>query len=67
MGFFADRNQARDAAQLERIRAAANAVEQARGDLRDVVIQGLRDGGSWALVGRALGISRQSAYERFTR
>lgn len=57
-------------APTERLLAALQAIEatvQAKGDQLQQVVDILRSRElSWAVIGAALGISRQSAWERFT-
>lgn len=55
----------RDAAGFRAIRAAAKNVETAEQDLRDAVRAAREAGDSWAIIGTALGISRQAAQQRF--
>lgn len=56
---------ARDASHLRRIIAAAEAVENAEAELRAAVKAARGAGDTWAVIGLALGISRQGAYQRF--
>jgi hypothetical protein len=49
---------------LKRARRRVEAADQA---LREAVTQARRDGASWADVGAVLGITRQSAQQRFGR
>jgi septum formation inhibitor MinC len=56
---------ARDASRLQRIIAAAEAVENAEAELRAAVKAARDAGDTWAVIGLALGISRQGAYQRF--
>lgn len=56
---------ARDATHLRRIVAAAEAVENAEAELRAAVKAARDAGDTWAVIGLALGISRQGAYQRF--
>lgn len=56
----------RDAAGFRAIRAAAKNVETAEQDLRDAVRAAREAGDSWAIIGTALGVSRQAAQQRFT-
>ena len=55
----------RDAAGFRAIRAAMQQVEDADQALRDAVGLARAAGDSWAVIGAALGTSRQAAYERF--
>ncbi|MFM8597877.1 MAG: hypothetical protein ACKOB8_02560 [Mycobacterium sp.] len=55
----------RDGVHCRRISAAAEAVRDAEGKLRDAVAAARAAGDSWAAIGVALGISRQAAYQRF--
>lgn len=57
---------ARDASHMRRIIAAAEALEAAQTELRDAVDAAREAGDSWAVIGVALGISRQAAQQRFT-
>jgi hypothetical protein len=41
------------------------AYEDAKADLRDAVQDARAAGATWAEVGRALGVKRQTAHERF--
>jgi hypothetical protein len=56
---------ARDAAHLRRIIAAAEALKGAEEELRAAVDAARAAGDTWAVIGLALGISRQAAYQRF--
>lgn len=57
----------RDTSHFRRIIAARRNVAQAEDDLRKAV-QAARDAGrSWALIGSALGTTRQAAFQRFGR
>ena len=58
---------ARDATHLRRITAAARGLEKAEAELRSAVDAARADGESWAVIGAALGVSRQGAYQRFGR
>jgi hypothetical protein len=58
---------ARDAIHLRRIAAAREALERADQELRDAVAAALAAGDSWAVVGRAMGSTRQGSYHRFGR
>ena len=50
---------------LTDVRAAAEAVSRAQAELNDAVRRARGDGSSWAAIGEAAGITRQSAYERW--
>jgi DNA-directed RNA polymerase specialized sigma24 family protein len=59
---------------VQKVRAAADRLARARKQtekadqaLRAAVTQARRDGASWADVGRVLGITRQTAQQRFGR
>ena len=56
---------ARDASHMRRIIAANEALEAAQTELRDAVNAAREAGDSWAVIGVALGISRQAAQQRF--
>ncbi|OMB79269.1 hypothetical protein [Mycolicibacterium conceptionense] len=56
---------ARDARHMRRITAAATALADAESELIAAVADARRAGDTWAMVGTALGISRQAAYQRF--
>ncbi|KOX17221.1 MULTISPECIES: ClpX C4-type zinc finger protein [unclassified Streptomyces] len=55
-----------DAEMLERLPRVAALADQIEADLRMWVTELRRRGVTWAGVGRALGITRQSAWERFS-
>lgn len=55
----------RDAAGFRAIRAAMAQVEAAEQALAEAVRQARSAGDSWAVIGAALGSSRQAAHERF--
>jgi hypothetical protein len=57
----------RDAAQLRHIMSAREAVETAQAELAAAVAAARAAGDSWAMIGMALGVSRQAAWERFGR
>lgn len=57
--------QVRDARHMRRISAAAVAVDDANDELRAAVAAAREAGDTWAMIGVALGISRQAAYQRF--
>ena len=58
---------ARDAASFRAIRSALRQVDEAETALRAAVKQAREAGDSWAIIGAALGTSRQAAHERFGR
>jgi hypothetical protein len=58
---------ARDASHMRRIAAAAEALAAADAALTDAVAAARAAGDTWAMIGTALGISRQAAYQRFGR
>lgn len=60
-----DRSDARDASHMRRIIAAADAVEAATDELADAVNAARNAGDTWAMIGVALGITRQAAFQRF--
>lgn len=66
-GFVPDDIELKDATNFRRIVAAREAVEQANEGLREAVRQARADGDSWTVIGAALDISRQAAYQRFGR
>jgi len=55
----------RDADHFERIDAALKGIESAQEELLHAVSRARAAGESWAVIGTALGISRQAAWERF--
>jgi ketosteroid isomerase-like protein len=57
--------EARDATHFRAIIAANQALTDAEGDLRQAVADARAAGDSWAVVGAALGISKQAAQQRF--
>jgi len=57
---------ARDASHMRRIIAANEALDTAQAELRDAVNAAREAGDSWAVIGVALGISRQAAQQRFS-
>ena len=57
---------ARDASHMRRIIAANEALDAAHAELRDAVNTAREAGDSWAIIGLALGISRQAAQQRFS-
>jgi len=56
----------RDAVGFRAIRAAAKNVESAETELREAVRAAREAGDSWAIIGTALGVSRQAAQQRFS-
>lgn len=56
---------ARDGRHMRRIAAAATALGAAETELNDAVAAARAAGDTWAMIGTALGISRQDAYQRF--
>ncbi len=58
---------ARDARYFRRIVAAGTALEAAEDDLRSAVADARAAGDTWGMIGAALGVSRQAAYQRFGR
>jgi hypothetical protein len=57
---------ARDASHMRRIIAANEALNAAQTELRDAVNAAREAGDSWAIIGLALGVSRQAAQQRFS-
>lgn len=60
-----DPAKARDGRHMRRIAAAATALTAAETELNDAVAEARASGDTWAMVGTALGVSRQAAYQRF--
>ena len=58
---------ARDGRHMRRISAAAKTVAKSEEELRAAVRAARGAGDSWAMIGTALGISRQAAYQRFKK
>jgi hypothetical protein len=56
---------ARDASHMRRIIAAAERVGDAEDELRAAVKAAREAGDTWAVIGLALGVSRQAAFQRF--
>ena len=56
---------ARDAGGFRAIRSAMADVDTAEAALREAVRKARASGDSWAVIGAALGTSRQAAHERF--
>lgn len=57
----------RDAQHFRRIVRAREHLEAAERELRDAVAAARKAGDSWTVIGAALGVTRQSAWERFGR
>ena len=55
-----------DAEVLSRLPRIASVAAQVEGGLQHWVAEARRRGSSWATIGESLGISRQSAWERFS-
>jgi hypothetical protein len=55
-----------DGEMLSHIPRVAAHIDQAESDLRSWVLELRRRGVAWARIGEALGITRQSAWERFS-
>ena len=55
-----------DVEMLERLPRMTRVADQVEGSVRDWVQELRRRGTTWARIGQALGISRQSAWERFS-
>jgi hypothetical protein len=55
----------RDASHFRRIIAARKAVAEAEAELRAAVTAARAAGDSWTIIGAALDVSRQAAYQRF--
>ncbi|MFJ1756953.1 ClpX C4-type zinc finger protein [Kitasatospora sp. NPDC088134] len=55
-----------DADMLSRLPKVAAVADQVAADLRTWVLELRRRGVTWARIGEALGITRQSAWERFS-
>ena len=56
---------ARDATHIRRILAANEALIAAEAELRAAVAAARAAGDTWDVIGVALGVSRQGAYQRF--
>jgi hypothetical protein len=56
---------ARDASNFRRIIAARKQVEAADAELRAAVAAAREAGDPWAMIGMALDVSRQAAFQRF--
>lgn len=58
---------ARDATHFREIVSAAKRRDDAEQNLRDAVASARRAGDSWTVIGAALGVTKQAAYQRFGR
>ena len=58
---------ARDATHFREIRAARAKVAQAEAELAEAVAGARAAGDSWTIIGAALEVTRQAAYQRFGR
>jgi hypothetical protein len=56
---------ARDATHMRRIVAAATALQDAEEELHSAVAAARDAGDTWDMIGVALGVTRQAAYQRF--
>jgi hypothetical protein len=56
---------ARDATHMRRIIAAAAALQDAEEELRSAVAAARDAGDTWDMIGVALGVTRQAAFQRF--
>jgi hypothetical protein len=56
---------ARDGRYMRRISAATEALEAAHTELHAAVHAARAAGDTWAMIGTALGITRQAAFQRF--
>jgi hypothetical protein len=56
---------ARDARHMRAISAAAQSLADAQTKLSTAVDEARRAGDTWAMIGTALGITRQAAFQRF--
>ena len=54
-----------DAKNFRRIIAARENLDKARKELQDAVADARAAGESWTVIGRALGVTRQAAQQRF--
>jgi hypothetical protein len=50
---------------LESVRVSAQTLELAQADLRDSVVRAVLGGSSWSEVGAVLGVSKQTAHNRY--
>lgn len=57
----------KNAENLDRIKSAATIARLAEEDLKDAVTRAFLDGASWAEIGAVLGVSKQTAHNRFRR
>lgn len=60
-----DPAKSRDATHVRRIAALATTLATVEADLTAAVIAARAAGDSWAMIGTALGVSRQAAFQRF--
>lgn len=58
---------AHDATHFREIVAAAKRRDDADQNLHDAVAAARRAGDSWTVIGAALGVTKQAAYQRFGR
>ena len=58
-------NPARDATNFRRIIAARKQVDTTKQELQEAVNAARASGDSWTVIGAALDISKQAAYQRF--
>lgn len=56
---------ARDGRHMRRIAAAAAALAAADTELNEAVAAARAAGDTWSMIGTALGVTRQGAYQRF--
>lgn len=56
---------ARDASHMRRIAAAVKAGAEAEAELTAAIQAARAAGDSWAMIGTAMGVSRQAAFQRF--
>jgi hypothetical protein len=57
----------RDASHFRRIIEAKKVLEAAEQDLRDSVVAAREAGDSWTVIGAALGVTKQAAFQRFAK
>ncbi|RNL63200.1 hypothetical protein EFK50_16000 [Nocardioides marmoriginsengisoli] len=55
----------RDAVHFRRIIAAQKAIDAAEQELSDAVAAAREAGDPWLMIGAALGVTKQAAYQRF--